>query len=263
MLNATDPYNKKAFTPEERQIIELLDERALLAVLRLLRFYELGDYYPLFVERDNEYEILNSRAKNELTVELLLWYFKQAESRGALCDGISSGGKQGTVLELGCGWGDDTSFLVKTGYDIISCDRSEDALRNIRKRYPSVTVYDCDLREPLPFGDAIADIVIASLCLHYFADFDMRHVLSDIRRVIKPDGILLCRLNSENCRHRGVAGEVEIEPGICMTKEGLKRFFTEDVIISVFINLTIIHLEEYRTEKFSRNMCLFEVAIKP
>ena len=153
--------------------------------------------------------------------------------------------------------------MVKTGYDIISCDRSEDALRNIRKCYPSVTVYDCDLREPLPFGDTIADVIIASLCLHYFADSDMRYALSEIRRVIKPDGMLLCRLNSENGRHRGVPDEVEIEPGIYMTKEGLKRFFTEDVITSVFSDWTITHLEEYRTEKFSRNMCLFEIAVKP
>jgi len=98
MQNATDPYNRKAFTPEERQIIGLLDERAHLAVFRLLRFYELVDYYPLFVERDNEYDILRSCVRDETTAELLLWYFRQAESRAALCDGILSGGEPPTVL---------------------------------------------------------------------------------------------------------------------------------------------------------------------
>ena len=169
--------------------------------------------------------------------------------------------KNGTILELGCGWGDDTAFLAKTGYNIISCDYSDCAIRNVQKHYPTVTVNRLNLLEPLPFGSAFADIVIASLCLHYFTDSDMRQILAEIGRIVKRNGMFLCRLNSENGRRLGVEGETELEPGVYMTKNGIKRFFTESTIKNVFQDWIITHIEEYRTNKFSNNICLFEIAM--
>ena len=170
---------------------------------------------------------------------------------------------RGTIIELGCGWGDDTSFLSKTGCRLISCDYSEEALRNVKERYPAVTVNRFDLRDSFPFENTMADIVVASLCLHFFADSDMRRILAEVRRVIKPDGLFLCRLNSENGRMRGIVGETKLAPGLYMTKDGLKRFYTEDMIKNVFVGWEINYIREYETEKFSKNKYLFELEMKP
>ena len=170
---------------------------------------------------------------------------------------------RGTIIELGCGWGDDTSFLSKTECRLISCDYSEEALRNVKERYPAVTVNRFDLRDSFPFENTMADIVVASLCLHFFADSDMRRILAEVRRVIKPDGLFLCRLNSENGRMRGIVGETKLAPGLYMTKDGLKRFYTEDMIKNVFVGWEINCIREYETEKFSKNKYLFELEMKP
>ena len=50
-----------------------------------------------------------------------------------------------------------------------------------------------DLAEPLPFGDAEFDDVVASLVLHYLEDWS--GPLAELRRVLKPGGRLLVSVN--------------------------------------------------------------------
>ena len=111
-------------------------------------------------------------------------------------------------------------------------------LEKIKERYPGVMTSTFDLREPFPFDTAIADVVIASLCLHFFEESEMRGILAEIRRVLKKNGKY-------------------------MTSEGLKQFYNEDIIRDVFREWDITSVEEYETEKFSRRKAVFEMLIEP
>ena len=174
------------------------------------------------------------------------------------------GGTQGklAVLELGCGWGDDTSFLSGTGHTVTSCDIAGDKLDIIKDRFPGVITKQFDMREPFPLGTDTADIVIASLCLHFFAETELRVILTEIKRVLKDTGTFLCRLNSENGYITGIAGEKMLAPGLYMTKAGLKQFYNEDRIRSVFGDWDILSVEEYETAKLSKRVVLFEVVMR-
>jgi len=167
-----------------------------------------------------------------------------------------------TILELGCGFGDDTSFLSATGHNVISCDYAADKIEIIKEKYPGVITSQFDMRGSFPFDAATADIVIASLCLHFFEEADMRYILAEIKRVLKKSGKFLCRLNSEKGYVTGVAGETELGPGKYMTSEGLKQFYNEDRIRDVFKEWDIKSVEEYETEKYSRRKVLFEVIME-
>ena len=167
-----------------------------------------------------------------------------------------------SVVELGCGWGDDTSFLSGTGHNVTSCDIADDMLDKINKRHPGVITRKFDMREPFPLETDAADVVIASLCLHFFEEPVLRCILSEIKRVLKGTGTLLCRLNSENGYIAGIAGETKLAQGSYLTSEGLKLFYNEDKIRSVFTEWDIISIEEYETAKLSKRVVLFEVVLR-
>ncbi|MDR1246798.1 MAG: class I SAM-dependent methyltransferase [Clostridiales Family XIII bacterium] len=168
------------------------------------------------------------------------------------------------VLELGCGTGDDTSFLTTTGCELICCDFSKEALKRITELYPRVATKEFNLKDIFPFDNGIADTVIASLCLHFFDETVMAGILSEIKRVLTPNGVLLCRLNSTNDYTDGLCGETELTPGSYMTQNGFKRFYDESAARSAFIkDWNIKFIKEMTTLKFSKPKALWELMLTP
>ena len=81
--------------------------------------------------------------------------------------------KDTPIIDLGCGFGNDTLYLTQQGYKVISCDYSKksfDEDLSILINDP-----DCrclDMRENLPFDSQSAQIIICDLSLHYFSEAD-------------------------------------------------------------------------------------------
>ena len=46
--------------------------------------------------------------------------------------------------------------------------------------------------EKFPFLDNSKDLIIADLSLHYFSSEDTIHIMREIKRVLKPKGLLWC-----------------------------------------------------------------------
>ena len=86
------------------------------------------------------------------------------------------------IVELGCGWGDDTSFLSKKGYDVVSCDFSDAAINIIKNLYPTVKTSQFNLLDGLPFPTGSIQVVVADLCLHYFTAADTEMIIAEIYR---------------------------------------------------------------------------------
>ena len=54
------------------------------------------------------------------------------------------------VLEIGCGYGDDTAVLARAGLSVVAFDLSPACVAAARARVPSVVI-DCrDVRDPFP-----------------------------------------------------------------------------------------------------------------
>lgn len=132
------------------------------------------------------------------------------------------------VLELGCDTGRDTAWLVQQGFDVVATDISARALEQCGAAVPGAQCVHHDLRDPLPFGDGTFGAVIASLCLHYFDWATTVSAVSEIRRCIRPGGLLLCRVNSVQDRLHGAGQGEEIEPNFFRQTAryaSSKRFF--------------------------------------
>lgn len=75
------------------------------------------------------------------------------------------------IIDLGCGCGNNTLYLLEKGKEVIPCDYSEKAIENIRKNFPEVKRIECfDMAKGLPFSDNFTEIIIADLSFHYFSD---------------------------------------------------------------------------------------------
>ncbi|MCR5118931.1 MAG: class I SAM-dependent methyltransferase [Lachnospiraceae bacterium] len=179
-----------------------------------------------------------------------------------LFDDIIEGCKT-PVLDLGCGTGNDTLYLIEKGKQVISCDLSENAIANIKKNFPEVLEAKCfNMLEGLPFEDHAYELVIADLCLHYFSETDTHAVIAEIKRVLKPGGHLILRVNSVNDVNHGAGCGRELEPHLYVSSAGTtKRFFNEEDIRYFFKDFEIEYLKEeimsrYKLEKRLYRVCL-------
>ena len=173
-------------------------------------------------------------------------------------------GSQKPILDLGCGGGNDTLYLISKGKQVISCDQSPSAINNIRKNFPEVYDAKCfNMLDGLPFEDEAFDVVIADLCLHYFLKSDTEKILNDIRRILTPGGHLILRVNSINDVLHGAGQGPEIEHHVFeMEGKTIKRFFNEEDIRSFFKDFTIEYLKEEIMTRYKLEKRLYRVCVK-
>ena len=160
------------------------------------------------------------------------------------------------VLDLGCGSGNDTLYLIKKGKEVISCDQSNNAIENIKKNFPEVhDTKSFDMLDGMPFNDNSFNVIIADLCLHYFREEDTFRILNEIKRVLTEDGYLIFRVNSINDVNHGAGEGNKVEHHLYETRDRrLKRFFDESDIKHFFKEFDIEYLNEeimtrYKLEK--------------
>jgi SAM-dependent methyltransferase len=95
------------------------------------------------------------------------------------------------VLEVGCGPGALTQWLADHGADVTAMDVSPEMVRLATQRTAGrARIVTADLAEPLAFAaDASFDLVVASLVLHYLADWAAP--LAEFHRVLTPRGAVV------------------------------------------------------------------------
>jgi SAM-dependent methyltransferase len=151
------------------------------------------------------------------------------------------------VLEIGCGHGEDTATLAGAGLRVIAFDLSPAAVSAARARVPSAVI-DCrDVRDPFPDQAHGLGVVVASLSLHYFGWAETVALARRVHAVLRPGGVLLCRLNSTEDRYFGATGHPEVEPNYFLVDGKSKRFFDEPAVRSLFASGWSIHSLEHRT----------------
>lgn len=95
------------------------------------------------------------------------------------------------VLDVGCGSGELSEWLVDHGGAVTAFDVSPDMVRICRERLGDrARVLVADISEPLSFAaTGEFDLVVASLVLHYVRDWEA--ALLELRRVLTSNGALV------------------------------------------------------------------------
>lgn len=107
------------------------------------------------------------------------------------------------VLDAGCGSGRNLVYLLREGYEVFASDRDPAAIRAVRALAASLapalpeTNFRVESTERSTFPDACADVVLSSAVLHFAQDDEQfERMVGEMGRVLKPGGMLFCRLAS-------------------------------------------------------------------
>ncbi len=138
-----------------------------------------------------------------------------------------------TVLELGCGIGEDAAELAARGFHLVAFDLSRTMVRAAVGNAPDARFFVADLSAPLPVRSATVACVVASLSLHYFPWQQTVSVVDEVRRVLRPGGVIAFRVNATDDVNFGAMQGEELEPHFYhvppdgRNNRPYKRFFDE------------------------------------
>jgi SAM-dependent methyltransferase len=136
-----------------------------------------------------------------------------------------------TVLELGCGTGNDAARLAGEGYSVTAVDLSDEAIGQARARYgPLARFMVADMTRRLSFPDASFDAVMSNVAMHMFPDGVTRAVFAQVGRLVRAGGLFVFHVNSlrdRPLRARALPAR-ELEPDYVAEESGQTvRFFSE------------------------------------
>ena len=157
---------------------------------------------------------------------------------------ILESNKDNEILDLGCGIGADTLYLIERGYNVLSCDFSNEALKSIQDNIPNSKTLYLDMMKKFPIKDNTYSLIIADLSLHYFDNETTIHIMREIKRILNNNGILLSRVASVNDFNFGAGVGEELERNYYFEGDYTKRFFDFEDINKYFGIIGSVEAEE-------------------
>jgi len=139
------------------------------------------------------------------------------------------------VLDAGCGSGRNLVHLLQTGYEVIASDASPDAIASVRALAATFAPhlppgnFRLERIEAMTWPNASADVVLCNAVLHFAGDdrqFDA--MVQRMWDVLKPDGMLFCRLASTigmEHRVRPISGRWHLLP------DGSERYLVDEALL--------------------------------
>ncbi|MCF6166962.1 class I SAM-dependent methyltransferase [Lutibacter sp.] len=126
--------------------------------------------------------------------------------------------KFNTVIELGCGTGKNTLWLLKNAQKIIGLDFSQEMLNKAKEKINTANVVfkKADLTKPWDIENDFADLVTSSLTLEHIKNLDV--IFKQTSQKLKPNGLFFIselhpfkQYSGSKARFESENGTVELE----------------------------------------------------
>jgi SAM-dependent methyltransferase len=163
------------------------------------------------------------------------------------------------VLEAGCGYGRNLVHLLREGCEVFAVDLDPEGIEHVRRLSASlgtglpVDNFQVAPVERMPFPDQFADAVICAAVLHFARDEDhFRAMLSEIWRVLRPGGLLFCRLGSR------IGMDFQRLPGnLFLLPDGSKWFLVdEEMLLDLTEELDAVLVDPLKTTIVQDHRCM-------
>ena len=155
-----------------------------------------------------------------------------------------------TVLDAGCGYGRNLVHLLRQGCRVFALDEDAEGVEHVRRLSDLLGAglppenFQVGQIDRMPFPDALADVVLCNAVLHFARDEDhFRAMLAELWRVVKPGGLLFCRLGSR------IGMDFErVGPNIFQLGDGSHWFLVdEDMLLDLTEELDAVLVDPLKT----------------
>jgi SAM-dependent methyltransferase len=163
------------------------------------------------------------------------------------------------VLDAGCGYGRNLVYLLRERCEIFGLDGDSDGVEHVRQLSASLGSglpaenFQVGAIERMPFPDGFADVVICNSVLHFARDErHFRAMLADLWRVLKPGGMLFCRLGSR------IGMDFERVPGgLFIIGDGSEWFLVdEEMLLSLTEEMNGVLVDPLKTTIVQDYRCM-------
>ncbi len=135
------------------------------------------------------------------------------------------------ILDAGCGYGRNLVYFLGEGYEVFGADEDPQAVAAVRRLRPGLATdnFRVEPIEAMSFPDHIADVVLSSAVLHFARDDShFEAMLHGTWRVLKPGGLLFCRLASSI----GIENQVRrLEGRRHLLPDGSERYLVDEALL--------------------------------
>jgi SAM-dependent methyltransferase len=164
-----------------------------------------------------------------------------------------------TVVDAGCGYGRNLVHLLRSGCPVFALDQDPQAVDHVRRLSESLQTglpaenFQTGSIENLPFPNAIADVVLCNAVLHFARDDrHFRAMLAELWRVLKPGGMLFCRLGSRiGMDFKRLRGNIYLIP------DGSEWFLVDEpMLLSLTEELNAVQVDPLKTTIVQDYRCM-------
>ncbi|HTL01244.1 MAG TPA: class I SAM-dependent methyltransferase [Vicinamibacterales bacterium] len=139
------------------------------------------------------------------------------------------------LLDAGCGSGRNLVYFLRSGYEVFATDADAASIGAVRRLAASLAPelpQENFRREPverMSFEDGFADVVISSAVLHFSRnDTQFTAMVNEMWRVLKPEGLLFCRLASTI----GMESRMKaLREGRYLLPDGSERYLVDEAML--------------------------------
>jgi len=139
------------------------------------------------------------------------------------------------VLDAGCGDGRNLVYLLQAGYDVFGVDANPTSIDRVRRLASTLAPqlptgnFRVESIEQMTFPDSFADVVLSSAVLHFaHDDAEFSAMLHGTWRVLRPGGMLVCRLASSI----GIEQQIRVLNGRrCLLPDGSERYLVDERLL--------------------------------
>jgi len=154
------------------------------------------------------------------------------------------------VIDAGCGYGRNLVHLLREGCEVLALDADAAGVDHVRRLSAALMTglpeenFQVGLIEDMPFHDGFADVVICNAVLHFARDeMHFRAMLAELWRVLRPGGMLFCRLGSR------IGMDFErVRSGIYAIGDGSEWFLVdEEMLLQLTEDLNAVLVDPLKT----------------
>jgi len=163
------------------------------------------------------------------------------------------------VLDAGCGYGRNLVYLLREGCEVFALDGDAEGVEHVRRLSASLETglpeenFQFGVIEKMPFADGFADVVICNSVLHFARDDEhFRAMVDGLWRVLRPGGMLFCRLGSRI----GMDFE-QVRGNIFLTGDGSEWYLVdEEMLLGLTEELNGVMVDPLKTTVVQDYRCM-------